>query len=467
MIWAIQQCDLEVSSEESKLKKRLESEWRQRDFLSTLCHYPASNFTSRVYGMSTTTDQPSFLSSLVSTSYSLPLRIYRHLSSSTTPLSSPTTNASTTTTTIRGFTAPSPLTYLTSSYLLISLSLAFLLHRIHHLVPPSNPLNQQQQQRINTPYVQWGIRLPGLIAMGKSIVELTISLSSTRTRSILLTTSWIRSGLKGLVFMNTFCGGKGELGRYLEQTSSTSSELVSSSSSLTTSHPSLLFSTFLSISLSILLETLVRSLSSDSPQLHSFNLLSFSFLLHVQSQPSSSSTSTSTRLGGENTQLYIYLLLTLLELSTLQLSYLIPFSPVRSRTHSNTAYRRTTKHHRFKITLLYSLISQFFALRSFYSIYSLLNENEGGGEGSGNGNRLGDSFIWFNKLPELFFQLIVVSSIGLKAFAGFIRGDPVEFSSLPSFTFSLSLERWRGAMCCVVDEGKFGWTSLFWEGRLG
>lgn len=372
--------------------------------------------------MSTTSsEERSFLSTLLSTSYSLPLRIYRHLSSPVTR-STPLT----TTTTRSTFTAPSPLTYLTSSYLLISLSLAFLLHRIHHLVPPSNPLNQQQRNRVQSTYVQWGIRLPGLIAMAKSIIELSISLLSTRASDMLLLNSWTRSALKAMSFMSTFLG-KGELGRYLSQTSTSSSQLI-------ISHPSLLFSTFTSISLSILLETLVRSLSSDSPQLHSFNLLSFSFLLHVQSQPSSSSR------PNENTQLYIYLLLTLLELSTLQLSYLIPFSPFRSHSPSSSPSRQTTKHHRFKITLVYSLISQFFALKSFYQIYSIISsssnsnsnstiqdEQEGGGGGS-DGNRLGDSFIWFNKLPELFFQLIVVSSIGLKGFASLVRGDPVSLS---------------------------------------
>ena len=374
--------------------------------------------------MSTTSsEERSFLSTLLSTSYSLPLRIYRHLSSPVT-----TTTRPTTTTTRSTFTAPSPLTYLTSSYLLISISLAFLLHRIHHLVPPSNPLNQQQRERVQSSYVQWGIRLPGLIAMAKSIIELSISLLSTRASDMLLLNSWTRSALKAMSFMSTFLG-KGELGRYLSQTSSS----TSTSSQLIISHPSLLFSTFTSISLSILLETLVRSLSSDSPQLHSFNLLSFSFLLHVQSQPSSS---TPPRLG-ENTQLYIYLLLTLLELSTLQLSYLIPFSPFRSRTttHSPSSNRQTTKHYRFKITLVYSLLSQFFALRSFYQIYSIISSNstiQNEQEQGGNGNRLGDSFIWFNKLPELFFQLIVITSISLKAFASLVRGDPVS----PSLLFS-------------------------------
>ena len=386
--------------------------------------------------MSTTSsEERSFLSALLSHSYSLPLRIYRHLSSPVTP-STPLT----TTTTRSTFTAPSPLTYLTSSYLLISLSLAFLLHRIHHLVPPSNPLNQQQRERVQSSYVQWGIRLPGLIAMAKSIIELSISLLSTRARDMLFLNSWTRLALKAMSFMSTFLG-KGELGRYLSQTSTSSSQLI-------ISHPSLLFSTFTSISLSILLETLVRSLSSDSPQLHSFNLLSFSFLLHVQSQPSSSSSSTSLpSRPNENTQLYIYLLLTLLELSTLQLSYLIPFSPFRSHSPSSSPSRQTTKHHRFKITLVYSLLSQFFALRSFYQIYSIISSNstiQNEQEQGGNGNRLGDSFIWFNKLPELFFQLIVVSSIGLKGFASLVRGDPVSLSLFLSFerkTSSLTSRR--------------------------
>jgi hypothetical protein len=252
--------------------------------------------------------------------------------------------------------------------------------------------------------------------------------------------------LKLLQSLTSFCG-KGELGRYLESSSSSTSS-SSSNGGVSINHSSLLWQTFLSITISILFESFVRNLSSDSPNLHSFNLLSFSFLLHVQSH---TTTTKDSLLGEDEKQLYVYLLLTLLELSSLQLSYLSPYFTPRRRRNRRQQRRRpsdeeeedeeeeeeevaqviTTKKFRFLITLTFSMISQFLALKSYYSFYTdITTTTENTVINNNNNNEGGGALIWFNKLPEICFELIVITSLGLKLSATLLRGEELSKENL-------------------------------------
>jgi hypothetical protein len=101
--------------------------------------------------------------------------------------------------------------------------------------------------------------------------------------------------------------------------------------------------------------------------------------------------------------------------------------------------------------LFYSLVSQFLAIKSFYSFYSHLSSSSSsttslpddvdgttitryeydGGDGG--------ALIWFNKVPEIGFELIVVTSVLLRSFAKFVRGEPTE-----------------------IEEGEFG-GGVWWD----
>ncbi|GAA5906131.1 uncharacterized protein JCM6883_005453 [Sporobolomyces salmoneus] len=382
--------------------------------------------------------EPSFLRSTLSRAVTSPLKLYHYLrpsshSSNPSPTPSPRVSSA-------AFSAPSPLTYLTSSYLLLSLSLAFLLHRIHHLVPPSHrpsPVTAhgqrrtREQERVESGIVQIGIRLPGILFLLKTSAALYLAYSGAT--SIQSQGKWMQWGLRGLQASTRFCG-KGELGRFISSSSSSSSTTI-------LNHSQLLWQTFLSISTSITLETFVRALSDDTPSLHSFNLLSFSFLLHVQSHPSTSTSLSSNGAtgggNGGNEQLYLYLLLTNLELVALQSSYLLPYLPssfpFSSRSRPTTSRTTTTtKRYRFPITMVFSFVSQFLAIRSYYLLWTSLSTPVPSSSSPPSQHLQGGEvgLIWFNKLPELFFTSLILLSLGLKLVASLIRGEELSRENL-------------------------------------
>ncbi|GAA5946125.1 hypothetical protein JCM3765_000125 [Sporobolomyces pararoseus] len=373
----------------------------------------------------------SFVSSTISRAVSLPLKLYHNYlrpttTTTTSPVSvSPPSPRNAPTVSVSG-SIPSPLTFLTSSYLLLSLSLAFLLHRIHHLVPPAHhrPFQDQQQgqggdnrsfERVHSRFVQIGVRLPGILYLLKTSAALYLA-SSRNGIELLKEGTWTRTLFRLLQNSSKLICGKGELGKLLE--SSTSGGTPSFN------HSNLLWQTFLSIACSITLETLVRSLSEDEPNLHSFNLLSFSFLLHVQSH----STTTTEGDNEDNRQLYIYLLLTLLELVSLQISYLLPYFNLRQSTTRTRTTTTTTKRFRFPITLFFSIFSQYLAINCYSNFYKDLNNNSQSPAAEGGGG--GGALIWFNKLPEIGFELVVTISLGLKLFAALIRGEELSRENL-------------------------------------
>ncbi|BGP19332.1 hypothetical protein JCM10213v2_007421 [Rhodosporidiobolus nylandii] len=307
----------------------------------------------------------------------------------------------------------------------MSLFLAFFLHRIHHLVPPrlsNRNTTSSGVARVLTPAVQIGCRAPGLLLILKSVAGLCIAIALERGREL----EWLRGGggMAGTagraaaraLSWSTAWAGKGTLGAFLS----------SGTQAFKLDHPSLLWSTYMSLAASVTCETFTRALSDDLPHVHHFNIMSFSFLMHVHSAPPSASNV----LAANNGELYIYLLLTLLELFALQLSYILPYfhsappgAPPRGR--------RGRKPYRLPITAAFSLISQFFAIRSWLRIFG-----GGGNSGSstspdGSGRELElFSTVWLNKLPEICFEITVGTSIGLKVVAGLIRGEELSAGNI-------------------------------------
>ncbi|GAA5974277.1 hypothetical protein JCM11641_006708 [Rhodosporidiobolus odoratus] len=318
---------------------------------------------------------------------------------------------------------PSPITFLTSAYLFLALFLAFFLHRIHHLVPPrlsSRHSPTSAVKRVLTPAVQLGCRAPGTLLMLRAALGLVIAIAagdSTQLNWWSQGQGWTGTAAKGaakLLVWSTAWAGKGTLGSFLASS-------VDPENPWTVNHSSLLWSSFISIAVCLACETFVRALSDDAQHTNHFNLLSYAFLLHVHSAPSPSTSSGA--VAANNRELYIYILLTLLELSTLQLSYAFPFL-VRSPTPTQLRRRRKSPY-RLAISAFYSLLSQYFAVRSWIRIF------DGTGSQAKEGRELEVfSTIWLNKVPELCFEIVVVTSLGLKGLAALIRNEEMSFENI-------------------------------------
>lgn len=287
---------------------------------------------------------------------------------------------------------PSPVTYLTSAYLVTSLALAFLLHRIHHLVPPRlhpapGTTQQHLQRRVMQPLVQLGCRAPGIALLASVVSALLAQILNPDANA---------------------------------------------------NHPALLWQCYLAVGATVTGETFVRALADDLPHAHhQFNLLSFSFLLHVHSASSS----------GNHSELYTYLLITLAEILALQITYCAPHLPLVNRL--DAAYRSrfaaspgttrlaSRRIYRLPITALCSLTAQYFALRSWSRIFSPRSSSAADHNTVGEAEEFGT--VWLNKVPELVLEFIVGTSVALKTLAAVIRGEEVS-PALGTRTWALQLK---------------------------
>ncbi|KPV73802.1 uncharacterized protein RHOBADRAFT_54399 [Rhodotorula graminis WP1] len=228
------------------------------------------------------------------------------------------------------------------------------------------------------------------------------------------------------------------------------------------SHDALLWSAYLAAAFGLACETFVRALADDSGVSQPLNLLSFSFLLHVHSSAArtaslgggfglagdddvSPSSGASARhaavaaaahkdaddvIGLASAQLYIYLVTILLELASLQLSYCAHFWNAPSLSAPGTAAphrtRTSPRKYRLPITALFSLVQQAFAMRSFAVLWGWVDASPE--------RRMleSDQFgtVWLNKVPELCFEVVVASSVAVKALAAAIRGEELSFDNL-------------------------------------
>ncbi|GAA6003073.1 uncharacterized protein JCM10292_000326 [Rhodotorula paludigena] len=354
--------------------------------------------------------------------------------------------ASTTTAASPGMALPSPVTYLTSPYLFTSLALAFFLHRIHHLVPPRTSLvahSSLAHPRVVRPAVQVGLRLPGLLLMLRTALALACALAlhaghpldwlsrahSPDARTVAAT---LAHSACTLVTWSTAWAGRGALGRVLAAASP--ADLVAA-----LDHHALLWATFVAASVGLTCETFVRALSDDLPNVQHFNLLSFSFLLHVHSTPlrarsagGPDPSSQPEHPGSPN--LYTFLLLTLLELLALQLSYCLHHlsGPSSSSPARRAPAHRSVRKYRLPITAFFSLLQQACAIRSWLRVWGYLGSGTGSGGGAHARATEAEEFgtVWLNKIPEILFEGVVGASVGLKALAALIRGEELSFENI-------------------------------------
>ncbi|GJN93689.1 hypothetical protein Rhopal_006746-T1 [Rhodotorula paludigena] len=362
--------------------------------------------------------------------------------------SSASASASTTTAASPGMALPSPVTYLTSPYLFTSLALAFFLHRIHHLVPPRTSLvahSTLAHPRVMRPAVQVGLRLPGLLLMLRTALALACALALhaghpldwlSRAHSPAPDARTVAATLARtactLVTWATAWAGRGALGRVLAAASP--ADVVAA-----LDHHALLWATYVAASVGLTCETFVRALSDDLPNVQHFNLLSFSFLLHVHSAPLRGR-STSGGGGPDPSQhsehpgspnLYTFLLLTLLELLALQLSYCLHHLSTPSSPARRAPAHRSVRKYRLPITAFFSLLQQACAIRSWLRVWGYLGSGSGSGGAHARATEAEEfGTVWLNKIPEILFEGVVGASVGLKALAALIRGEELSFENI-------------------------------------
>lgn len=233
-------------------------------------------------------------------------------------------------------------------------------------------------------------------------------------------------------------------------------------------HPALLWQCYLAVCATVTGETFVRALSDDLPHAHhQFNLLSFSFLLHVHS----ASSTTTTTAAGSHSELYTYLLITLGEILALQITYCAPhlplvnkldqayrsrFAPLSPGVNRSASMRRI---YRLPITALCSLTAQYFALRSWSRVFS---SPRSAADHNNSNNVVGEAeefgTVWLNKVPELVLEFIVGTSVALKTLAAVIRGEEVSSLSLSLFLGVWSQIRAHPHPAAALD-GELGWTG--------
>lgn len=327
------------------------------------------------------------------------------------------------------YVIPAPITFLTSPYLLVSIALGFFLHRVHHLVPPRDAISPTAAQRqgvrqrglervLGLP-VQLGLRLPGLLLVLRACVALALAIAVNQSWTDV---AWLgkdavvgalgsvaRTSARTLVW-TTAWAGKGALGKLVGAGDATSA----------LEHSSLLWQTYVAVAVSLTCENFVRSLADDLPSPSHMNLLSFAFLLHINSYGSSGS---GTSIKG-STQTYLYLLICLLEIVTLQASYALPAIRLAiSHQPVSVQQRRrllTARSSRLAITAFYSFVGQAFAMRAWAKLFGFISV--------GSAEDVEDVIagpVWLNKLPEVVFEVVVGLSVGLKLAAALIRGEEV------------------------------------------
>ncbi|ORY77657.1 hypothetical protein BCR35DRAFT_305441 [Leucosporidium creatinivorum] len=159
---------------------------------------------------------------------------------------------------------------------------------------------------------------------------------------------------------------------------------------------------FIATAVASVSETFVRALNDDLASHTSFNLLSFSFLLHINSTPIPSTSNLTSTLAPP-IQLYSHLLLTLLELLTL---------------HTSFAFTPPLPALRLPITAFYSAIGQVFVVRGLMRMWSGSFDDVGA-------SIAWEGTVWLNRAPEMVFELLGVLTIALRWLAAVLRREEV------------------------------------------
>lgn len=262
-----------------------------------------------------------------------------------------------------------------SGYAILTVLLYILVNRIHRLVPPRRlPLVKL------SPLHRLTLRLPSLLLLLRSIVQLS---------TVLLNHSELQLGVLGDIGMGVV--------RLVGWLTSLAGDINGGDQS------ALLWSAFIAVVVAIVTEAFVRSLDDDLSRQTNFNLVSFSYFCHSQSQPLFTTEPFSA-------PLYLYLFLTLAELFSLHLASIFT-PPYRSK--------------RFPITAVFSILNQIFVGACMLQVFSA------SGKGLAHSPPW-QTTIWLTRLGEVASEALILSTVFLKLFAALCRRDPVRDESILS-----------------------------------
>lgn len=268
-------------------------------------------------------------------------------------------------------TMPSPLSFLTSGFSISLLILTIFINRIHALVPPRRPTTARVPS-----LTRIGLRAPSLVALALALACLVTHGRPGEASHRGFIWAWVTKPREDR---------------------------------------DLLFLVFLAVSLAVLTETFIRALHDQLHTTQGFNLLSFSFLLHIHSvpYPSVPLAATSPARTWERNQLYSHLVLVLAELLTL---------------HTSFAFSPPLPSLRLPITFLFSTLGQVFIAKGVRIVWLAALDGPSGSSSSG---VAWDGTIWLSRAPEMVFEVISLMSIVLKFLSVVLRREPVRFASPP------------------------------------
>lgn len=296
----------------------------------------------------------------------------------------------------------------TSSYFLTLIAGSIVVNRIHHLVPPRAPLRHPL-----SPALRAVIRLPSLLLLLRAVLLLSTVLFTQKGYNPLECIG--ATSLIKLVGWGTAWAGKSELLRLVQEGLRVQDAMA----------PQIMWEVFIATAVASVSETFVRALNVGWSRLEprrrwltlpppeqddlashtSFNLLSFSFLLHINSTPIPSTSNITSTLAPP-IQLYSHLLLTLAELLTL---------------HTSFAFTPPLPALRLPITAFYSVIGQVFVVRGLVRMWNGAFDEVGS-------SIAWEGTVWLNRAPEMVFELLGLLTIALRWLAAVLRREEVGFS---------------------------------------
>ncbi|KAM0791959.1 hypothetical protein ACM66B_004210 [Microbotryomycetes sp. NB124-2] len=300
---------------------------------------------------------------------------------------------------------PSALSFLTSSYFCLIVALSVISNRIHAVVPPRRALNHTP-----SPTVCRVLRLPSLLLLARTVFLLTVTILVARGYNPMHWTS-VPTLARTLTWLTTWAGKSS-----LPQIEKTGIAAVKADQ--------ICWETFLAVALAALTENFMRALLDD---LHApeFNLLGFSFLLHVGSAVGSSAPN-----APQPVDLYLHLLIVTAEMLHLHTSYALtpPLPPLR-----------------LVISGFWSLTSQAVAVRGLVRLW----------RGDNLDSRVAwQSMLWSTAVPQLLMMVMAGLTITLRFLTAVLRKEEVSVSSIfgheahfprASDDFAIAVVRYGGA----------------------
>ncbi|KAK4049256.1 hypothetical protein OIO90_005545 [Microbotryomycetes sp. JL221] len=321
--------------------------------------------------------------------------------------------------------APSALSFLTSSFFCGIVALSIIANRIQAVVPPRRALHQQP-----SPSACRALRLPSLLLLARVVLLLLVTLATCRGYDPM--SNWLGvKPLANILTWSTTWAGKSTLG-----------QLASHSSSTFVEPNQICWETFLAVSFGSITEIFMRALLDELGTSPEFNLLGFSFLLHVASAISSSDKDLPPPVD-----LYIHLLIVTCEMFCLHLSF--AFTPPLPRL-------------RLAITGFWNITSQLVAIRGLLRIWNFSNEmsqpyqnrDQTSGLEASAGRVAWQSMLWSASIPQLTIEALSLLTITFRLLSAILRREELSVSNIlgheshfprANEDFALAMVRYGGA----------------------